>query len=276
MSLPIGATDAVPVGGGDINEAWRVRMADGRVAFVKSRPRPAVGEYEREAFGLRWLAEPGALQVPAVLEVAPGHLALQWVERGSLSSAGAEELGSGLALTHAAGAEAFGGPGERSATIGSLALPNEPLEDWSAFYAHRRLLPALEAAKRRGSIGAAGAAAVERLCGRIDELAPPAERPARLHGDLWSGNVLADIDGRPWLIDPTAYGGHREVDLAMLRLFGSPSERIFAAYEDVSPLAEGWQDRVRLWQLLPLLVHAALFGRSYGEQAAAVARHYAG
>ena len=104
----------------------------------------------------------------------------------------------------------------------------------------------------------------------------PPEPPARLHGDLWSGNVLADADGRAWLIDPSAYGGHREVDLAMLRLFGAPSERIFAAYEEVAPLAAGWEERVRLWQLLPLLVHAVLFGGSYRGAAERAARHYAG
>jgi fructosamine-3-kinase len=117
---------------------------------------------------------------------------------------------------------------------------------------------------------------VERVCERLAELAGPAEPPSRLHGDLWSGNVMADRRGRPWLIDPSAYGGHREVDLAMLRLFGAPSERVFAAYQERSPLAGGWRERVELYQLLPLLVHAALFGGSYGARAERVARRYAG
>jgi len=116
---------------------------------------------------------------------------------------------------------------------------------------------------------------VERVCERIGELAGPAEPPARLHGDLWSGNVLADADGHPWLIDPSAYGGHREVDLAMLALFGSPA-RTIAAYAELTPLAEGWQERVGLYQLLPLLVHAALFGGSYVQAAERMARRYAG
>jgi fructosamine-3-kinase len=95
-----------------------------------------------------------------------------------------------------------------------------------------------------------------------------------LHGDLWTGNVLADRDGRPWLIDPAAYGGHREMDLAMLDLFGRVPERTRAAYEEVAPLAEGWRDRVRLWQLFPLLVHAVLFGGGYREQARRAAQRY--
>jgi fructosamine-3-kinase len=94
--------------------------------------------------------------------------------------------------------------------------------------------------------------------------------------DLWSGNVMAGTEGRPWLIDPSAYGGHREVDLAMLRLFGAPSERVFAAYAEVAPLADGWEERVQLWQLMPLLVHAVLFGGSYPAAAERIALHYAG
>jgi fructosamine-3-kinase len=117
---------------------------------------------------------------------------------------------------------------------------------------------------------------VEGVCARIADLAGPPEPPARLHGDLWRGNVLADREGRPWLIDPSCFGGHREVDLAMLRLFGAPSERVFAAYEERAPLAEGWEERLALWQLSPLLVHAVLFGGSYREAAEGVARRYAG
>jgi hypothetical protein len=116
---------------------------------------------------------------------------------------------------------------------------------------------------------------LERVIDRLPELAGPAEPPARLHGDLWSGNVLADGDGRPWLVDPAAYGGHREIDLAMLALFGTPSARTLAAYDEVHPRADGHEARVPLWQLLPLLVHAVLFRGGYGVSAAAAARRAA-
>lgn len=275
MSLPAGARDARPVGGGDINDAFRVTLADGRAAFVKTRVDAAPGEYAAEACGLRWLAEPGALRTPAVLDVGGDYLALEWVERGHLDAAGAEELGRGLARTHAAGAASFGQPGSDGG-FGSLRLSNDPASDWPGFYAERRLRPLARIARERGSVGDRAVRAVEAVCERLPELAGPAEPPARLHGDLWSGNVLADVGGRPWLIDPSAYGGHREMDLAMLRLFGAPSERIFAAYEEVAPLAAGWEERVELWQLAPLLVHAALFGGSYGAAAERVARAYAG
>ena len=292
MTLPAGASAARRVGGGDINEAWHVTLADGREAFVKTRASAAPGEYRAEAAGLAWLAEPGALRMPRVLELGEDYLALEWIEPGVLNARGVEELGRGLAVTHAAGASGFGDPGfgdagsgspgssaagpSGSAAFGSLSLPNEPTADWPSFYAERRLRPLAALAAQRHALSEGGVRAVERVCERIAKLAGPPEPAARLHGDLWGGNVMADTDGRPWLIDPSAYGGHREVDLAMLRLFGAPSERVFAAYADVAPLAEGWEERVQLWQLLPLLVHALLFGGSYPAAAERVARHYAG
>ncbi|MCW3057850.1 MAG: Fructosamine/Ketosamine-3-kinase, partial [Solirubrobacterales bacterium] len=171
----------------------------------------------------------------------------------------------------------FGATGPRAlARFGSLGLPNDPAADWPTFYAERRLRPLARIASARQALPQSAIDAIERLCERLPELAGPPERPARLHGDLWSGNVMAGADGRPWLIDPSAYGGHREVDLAMLRLFGAPSERVFAAYDELTPLAPGWEERVELYQLLPLLVHALLFGGSYRSAAERVALRYAG
>ncbi len=276
MTLPPGAADPRAVGGGDINEAYRVTLADGREAFVKTRPEPVPGEYAAEAAGLAWLAGAGFLRIPAVLEQDERYLALEWIERGSLSPDGAEQLGRGLAGTHMAGAEQYGAPpGAPAETgFGSLRLPNGPAPDWPTFYAEQRLRPLLALASERGAISEAGARAVASVCERIGELCGPPEPPARLHGDLWSGNVMAGSDGSAWLIDPSAYGGHREMDLAMLRLFGAPSQRIFDAYEEAAPLAEGAPARVELCQLAPLLVHAVLFGGSYGAAAERAARAY--
>jgi fructosamine-3-kinase len=277
VSLPSGARDVRPVGGGDINEAYRVVLADGREAFVKTRRDAAAGEYAAEAAGLAWLAEPGALRTPDVLEVGEDYLALEWIQAGRLDAAGVEQLGRGLAATHAAGARCFGDQGTAAAAgFGSLRLPNEPTDDWPSFYAQRRLEPLARAARERAALSPAGVRAVQRVCAALRELTGPAEPPARLHGDLWSGNVMADAAGRPVLIDPSAYGGHREVDLAMLRLFGAPGERVFDAYQEVAPLADGWRERIELYQLLPLLVHALLFGGSYAAAAERVARRYSG
>jgi fructosamine-3-kinase len=277
VSLPPGASNIRRVGGGDINEAFHVVLADGGEAFVKTRAGVSPGEYAAEAEGLVWLAEPGALRTPAVLEVGDGYLALEWIEQGRLDAAGVEELGRGLARTHTAGAVRFGDPGAgEPSRFGSLRLSNEPAADWPTFYGERRLRPLAEIARERDALSASGVQAVERVCERLADLCGPPEPPARLHGDLWSGNVMADAAGRPWLIDPSAYGGHREVDLAMLRLFGAPSRRVFEAYEEVAPPANGWEERVELYQLLPLLVHALLFGGSYRGAAEGIARRYAG
>ena len=269
MSLPPLA-GARRVAGGDINEAYTGVLPDGRRAFVKTRAGAVAGEYAAEAAGLRWLGEGGAL-VPEVLEVTDGYLALAWLEPGRLGPDGEEELGRRLACMHRAGAGTFGATAHGGPLrLGSLVLPNDPAADWPTFYAERRLLALID----RCGLSEAGRAGVERLCSRLGELAGPPEPPARLHGDLWSGNVHAS-GGRPYLVDPAAHGGHREVDLAMLELFGSVPERTLAAYGEVWPLADGRRDRVELWQLFPLLVHAALFGGSYVASAERVARRYA-
>ncbi len=279
-ALPTGARDVRRVGGGDINEAFHVTLADGSDAFVKTRADAAPGEYAAEAAGLEWLAEPGAVRTPRVLELDERYLALEWIApapSGHLDAPAAEELGRGLAATHRAGAPCFGvADAPRAAGFGSLRLSNEPAGSWPDFYAERRLRPLARLARERGALSPQGIDAVERVCERLGELCGPAEPPSRLHGDLWSGNVMVAADGRAWLIDPSAYGGHREVDLAMLRLFGSPSERVFAAYEELAPLADGWRERVELYQLLPLLVHALLFGGSYAGAVERVALRYAG
>jgi fructosamine-3-kinase len=271
------------VTGGDINDAWLVELDDGTRAFVKTRAGARPGEYATEAAGLRWLGEvEGGPAVPDVLAVhdAPPFLALAWIDEGRLDAAGEEELGRGLAHVHAAGAPAFGAPPpgapDAGLRLGTLELPAATGTDWPAFYGEHRLAPLLRIADDRGALPPGGAAAIEAVIARLPELAGPPEPPARLHGDLWSGNVLAGRDGRPRLIDPAAYGGHREIDLAMLRLFGAPSPRTLAAYAEVRPLAEGHEQRVPLWQLLPLLVHAILFGGCYGASAVRAAQRAAG
>ena len=205
---------------------------------------------------------------------ASRFLALAWIDVGRSTPAAEEALGRGLAALHAAGAPSFGGP-QDTLRIGPLTLPNEPAPDWATCYAAHRLAPLARLAHDRGALPPEAPALLDRVIARMPQLAGPPEPPARVHGDLWAGNVLTDRDGAPWLIDPAAHGGHRELDLAMLRLFGGPSERCFAAYEEVAPLAPDASERVALWQLAPLLLHAALFGASWGARATAVLRRYA-
>jgi fructosamine-3-kinase len=260
------------VAGGDINDAWAVELESGDRLFVKTRAGAPAGEYAAEAAGLAWLGE--AITVPEVVAVDEAFLALRWIDEGLLDE---ESLGRDLAALHAAGAPGFGTtPHGGALRLGAADLPQGDSDDWASFYAHRRIAPLADQALERGALSREGRAAIERVCERMADLAGPPEDPARLHGDLWAGNVMGGSDGRPVLVDPAAYGGHREVDLAMLRLFGRISGATLAAYEERMPLAEGHEDRVQLYQLLPLLVHAVLFGGSYGASAAQAARRYAG
>jgi fructosamine-3-kinase len=247
---------------------------DGGQVVVKHGDGP--GSVQAEAAGLRWLAEAGTVRVPAVYGHDPRWLVVDRVPPGRPSARAAARFGRDLAALHAAGAPAFGAPppgGPREAYIGRAPMRNIPGADWPSWYAQHRVLPYLRSAVDDGTLRHAEAAMVERVCERLPELAGPAEPPARLHGDLWNGNVLWGADGQAWLIDPAAHGGHRETDLAMLRLFGCPHlQEVLDGYQRRAPLADGWAERVGLHQLFPLLVHAVLFGRGYAEQALDVAR----
>jgi fructosamine-3-kinase len=242
--------------------------------FEKRAPDAPPGFFEAEARGLAWLAEAGS-PVPEVVSLGPDHIATAWVEQGPWTPAAVEEAGRAVAAMHRFGAKTFGfdGPG----FIGPLPMSNEPAPDWPTFYVERRVLPFLRDAVEHGALPVDGALVIERVCARLDGLSGPPEAPARIHGDLWSGNVLCDADGQPWLVDPAAHGGHRETDLAMLALFGGGpwSERFVAAYVEVNPLADGWRERRPLHQLHPLLVHAVLFGGSYGRAAVDAAERFA-
>lgn len=265
-----------PVAGGDISTATRIRTSDGTTALVKTHHQAPEGFFDAEARGLTWLGEAtadGGVAVPDLLGHDHECLVVRWVEPGKTTVDAAVAFGQALAHTHRAGADAFGA--EHDGYIGRLPLPNRTAPTWPEFYATRRVLPYLKLARDRHAISDDDAAAVEAVVGRLADLVPE-EAPARLHGDLWNGNVLWGQDGQCWVIDPAAYGGHREVDLAMLSLFGLPHlHRMLDAYEAEHPLADGWRERVGVHQLFPLLVHACHFGGGYGARAADVARSFA-
>ena len=252
---------------------WLAELGDGRTVVAK---RGQAGQVQAEAAGLRWLQVPGGPPVPQVYGHDDQWLITEYVPAGRMDGAGSERLGRELAALHLAGAPTFGAAppgGPQQAWIGAAPMANVAGARWPQWYAEHRVLRYLRSAVDNGAVDAAEARAVRRTCERIEELAGPDEPPARLHGDLWSGNVHAGADGRAWLLDPAAHGGHRETDLAMLALFGWPNlELLLAGYTDVAPLAPGWQQRVALHQLFPLLVHAVLFGGGYGVRAVAAAR----
>jgi fructosamine-3-kinase len=249
--------------------------------FAKTHPAAPPHFFTTEAAGLRWLRDGvdahDRIAVPEVLAVsddAPNHLVLEWIDEGGArpDPAGERRFGIGLARLHASGAPCFGREDRR--TTGSRGLPNEPTDTWVDFYASQRLEPLARLARDAHALPSGAIAGLERVAARLAEIGGPAEPPARLHGDLWAGNRLVAADGRHWLIDPAAHGGHREFDLAMMRLFGGFGAGCFEGYEEVAPLAPGWEERVPLHQIAPLVVHAIKFGGGYVPAAEdAIARY---
>ena len=252
--------------GGDINRAYEVALADGRRLFVKTNERSPRGMFAAEARGLGWLGEARALRTPKVVAVsAPDDpqqfLVLELVATGAPARDFDEKLGRGLAALHRHGAPGFGLGHDNF--IGSLPQANAAADSWPEFYRARRLEVQLRRAVADGRASSRMRQGFDRLFRVLDELCGPAEPPARLHGDLWGGNLLCDDSGGPCLIDPAVYGGHREIDLAMMRLFGGFGARVFDAYDEAWPLSDGHHQRVSLYQLYPLMVHVNLFGGSY-------------
>ena len=244
--------------------------------FPKRNPDAPAGFFEAEAAGLAWLAEAeseGGVRIARVKRVAPGLIELEQIAETRPTEHAARAFGAALARTHDAGAAAFGSPPDGydgPSFIGRRPLTSARQTRWGRFYARDRVLPYLRVAVEAGTVTESEDRVIRAACERIaNGDFDDSEAPARLHGDLWNGNVLWSADGVV-LIDPAAHGGHRETDLAMLALFGCPYlDSVLAAYDAAArengvPLREGWRDRVPMHQLHPLAVHAAGHGRSYG------------
>ncbi|MCS6712172.1 fructosamine kinase family protein [Brachybacterium sp. EF45031] len=248
--------------------------------FLKERPDGLEGFLTREADGLRRLAAAGA-RVPQVRSVDATRLVIDRIDATGRRTPETEEaFGRELAQLHRRTARPgpYGDPERPVAWLGEAPIDLTPCSTWTESWVGRRIVPLAEQAHRAGNLPAAAVRDAHRLAELtvgVDPEAPvvvavlgPPEPPSLLHGDLWAGNRLLDPQGRSWLIDPSIQYGHREVDLAMMRLFGGFGEQAFAAYDAAFPLAAGWEQRVLPYQAVPLLVHALLFGGGYGAQAA--------
>ena len=250
--------------------------------FVKNRADAPPGFFAWEAAGLAWLGvatADGGARVVRVREVRERHITLERVEPARPTPPAAERLGRALALTHGAGAAAFGAPPpgwSGDGFIGRQGLPMRAFSRWGEFYARTRVMPYAQAALRAGTLTDSGARLVQRVCERLIRADFDDDRPpARIHGDLWGGNVLYSTRGAV-VIDPAAHGGHGQTDLAMLELFGTAHlDRVQSAYAEAAALPADWRDRTGLHQLHPLLVHAVSHGASYGREAEIIARRYA-
>ncbi len=252
--------------------------------FRKVRPGAGAQYYAAEASGLRWLEVPGGPPIPKIVSVGSAALELERINESAPTVASAVNFGKALSVMHRSGADSFGASPPDAPTTGWIADVPMPFGEFATFgsmYAELRIRPYLKLCREADAFTAGDFAVFDELCeqlmGGSASLVGPPEEPARLHGDLWSGNLLwaPDREGvaAVWLIDPAAYGGHRETDLAMLMLFGvAQLDRIIASYDDAFPLAPGWRERVSLHQVYPLLVHTVLFGGGYAGQAVAAAR----
>lgn len=258
------------VGGGCISNTTRIELASGTQVFLKwarTGEQPA-SMFTEEARALRAIAQTHTVRVPAVLECgqAEGYnwLLLEWLEPGSGSTKSQHVLGEQLAALHRHGANEYGWPSDNF--IGSLPQSNRRHGRWAQFWRDERLLPQLALAAPRLDQGERRR--LEQVCAACDDLlaGTDADGPGLLHGDLWSGNVHMLADGTPALVDPSSYYGHREVDLAMARLFGGFTEAFFGGYERAWPCMHEADARVRVYQVYYLLVHVNLFGGAYRAQ----------
>ena len=268
---------------------------------------------ELEELGLKWLAEPmcrGGAHVVRVAGSGRGYLDTELIPQAAITLQAARSFGAALAFTHAGGADWYGQPPLGYSGLGLMGRSSLDLiyeddgQNWGEFFAVHRIMPNLPPALANGSIDRAGAAVLEKLAQRLRDGVfdvPEPElvmsRASRIHGDLWTGNIIwapsralkrfPSLAGRGdnrnlplpevvgVLIDPAPSGGHAESDLAALGVFGQPYlEEIYRGYNQVSPLASGWQERINLHQIHMLAVHANLFGGSYGSHTVDLARQY--
>lgn len=278
---PVSVTGSRGIGGGCINEAMALETSKGRF-FAKSNASVLEGLFAREAAGLSAMRKSGTrLAVPRVIcfedpaPGAPGFLITELLEPGRRERGFDEALGRGLAELHRATSDrGFGF--EVDTYCGSTVQPNGWMDRWVDFYRERRIGFQMKLGRDRGVFSKGDARATESFLARLDDLlAGPAEPPALIHGDLWGGNLHVAPDGRPSLIDPAVYYGHREAELGMMTLFGGFSGRVFDAYHEAWPLEPGWRDRNALYTLYHLMNHANLFGGGYTGQAMSIVRRHA-
>ncbi len=271
-TLDEGVSSQQPVHGGDINQAARITSESGDEYFLKWNSEAPEQLFSAEAKGLQLLheAETG-LHIPSVINYDTDYLLMEWIAEGGGKPGSAADFGKQLARLHQHTSPYFGL--DHDNYIGRLPQSNSMQSEWADFYIEERIEPQIQRGVKSGKVSRELLHNLTGLYDTVSELFPE-EPPALLHGDLWSGNYMFTADGGASIYDPAVYFGHREMDLAMTRLFGGFSADFYQGYESEYPLAPGFEERVSLCNLYPILVHANLFGGSYSRQAEAIFLSY--
>ena len=263
------------VGGGCINESYRINTTTGDFFIKWNEKNRYPGMFEVEVQGLELLKKSNTIHIPRVIAQYDfentSFLILEWIESGKRIKNFGADFGEKLAKLHSHSTELFGL--DQDNYIGSLPQSNKQYKLWKEFFIQERLIPPLNLAVNSKLLDSSIRSMFDKLFSKIDSLIPE-EKPALLHGDLWSGNYLVNQQGAATLIDPAVYYGHREIDLAMTKLFGGFNEEFYSAYQIAYPIQPGFNKRVDVYNLYPLLVHVNLFGGSYAGQLKNILKYY--
>lgn len=253
------------ISGGSINDAFQIETTDGTFFLKLNSASRFPNMFEAEKRGLKLLGE-SSFQVPKPFKVGvvddTQFILMEWIEQGSPNEGFWDDFGRSLAELHLISSERFGLYHDNY--IGSLRQTNSERNTWAEFYREKRLIPQTKFAEQQGRLTMRMKRGFDALFREFENLFP-VEKPSLLHGDLWSGNMMVAETGSPSIFDPAVYYGHREMDLAMMALFGGFGDAWIRAYNEVYPLENGWQERIPIGQLYPLMVHVNLFGGGYGR-----------
>lgn len=263
--------------GGDINQCFSVESG-GRNCFLKLNNAILYpGMFEKEVNGLQHLKQFFPGKVPDVISNGDNdgvqYLLLEWLNTAKPQPNSWEKLGAALAQMHLQQQDSFGW--ECSNYIGSIVQQNKQADDWPDFYRDSRILPLADLLYKSGKFTLEERMLADRFCEQLPGLFPN-EKPAFLHGDLWSGNVLFTKEGSVVLFDPAVYKGHREMDIGMTTLFGGFTPSFYSSYNEIYPLEAGWKERIAVAQLYPLLVHSLLFGSTYSNRSVEIMKQFTG
>lgn len=271
LELSSATYSAVP--GGDINEAFSLSHHGSRYLIKVNDAARFPNMFVAEKNGLKALSD-ASFRTPAVLKcgAATGkqYLLLEWIDTGRRTPAFWETFGRSLANLHAREQPSFGWHEDNY--IGSLVQRNNTCDRWRDFFEQYRIMPLVRMLRDAAKYTAADVLHAEKFCKAAGDIFPE-EMPSLLHGDLWSGNFMTDKNNQPVLIDPAVYCGHREIDIAMTKLFGGFDPIFYSEYCNAFPLEHGWEKRLPVSQLYPLLVHAVLFGGTYVTQTLTIVKH---